>query len=506
MSKPSRRPNREAIKQQRKKKKEAEKQLLAKQRAQGLDTQAKPSIKNGKSNYQTSDEEKTARMTAVTEQHRIFQANFPILLRRLSKIPDPRNPKKIKYKLTLLMMYGVLLFVFQMASKREANRKMTRPMFIENLNLLFPEIEKLPHGDTLMRLLEKIDVCEIENAQLDLVHSLFRKKKFMRYLINGRYPIAIDGTQKFSRDYLWDEECLTRKVKKGDGEGRQYYVYVLEASLAFHNGMTIPLMSEFLSYTEGDTDTNKQDCEIKAFKRLSKRLKSRFKRLPIMVLLDGLYPNGPIMSRCRDYKWDFMIVLQDKSLRSVWEEYDGLQKILPENRHQRTCKNRKQLFRWVNDIEYHYGKSKKQTLHVVVCEETWQEVDKDTLEIIAKTSRHAWISGKPLDSANLHERCNLGARHRWNIESELLVEKRHGYQYEHCFSYDWNVMKGYHYLMRIGRTINVLAQYSECLAQMFIENGVRGFISFVRETLTGPWLDNAWVKVRLSQPYQLRLL
>ena len=292
MSKPNRRPNRAAIKQQRKEKKKAEKQLLAEQRTQGLNTQVTPSIKNGKSNYQTSDEEKIARMTAVTEQHRIFQASLPILLRRLSKIPDPRNPKKIKYKLTLLMMYGVLVFVFQMTSKREANRKMTRPMFVENLKLLFPEIEELPHGDTLMRLLEKIDVCEIENAQLDLVHSLIRKKKFVRYLINGRYPIAIDGTQKFSRDYLWDEECLTRKVKKGDGEGRQYYVYVLEASLAFHNGMTIPLMSEFLSYTEGDTDTNKQDCEIKAFKRLSKRLKSRFKRLPIMVLLDGFIPTG----------------------------------------------------------------------------------------------------------------------------------------------------------------------------------------------------------------------
>jgi hypothetical protein len=43
--------------------------------------------------------------------------------------------------------------------------------------------------------------------------------------------------------------------------------------------------------------------------------------------------------------------------------------------------------------------------------------------------------------------------------------------------------------MRIGRTINVLAQYSQSLVPMFIEKGVRGFIDFVRETLTGPWLD-----------------
>jgi len=505
MSKLSSRPNREAIKKQRKEMKKAEKHLLKIQRAKGFKS-VQPSISNGKNKYKTVAEEQQIRMTAVTEQHRILQANLPVLLKRLSKIPDPRNPKKIKYKLTALMIYGILIFVFQMSSRREANRKMTLPMFIENLKQLFPEFEELPHNDTLMRLLERIDISEIEKAQLDMVNSLIRKKKFIRYLINGRYPVAIDGTQKFVRSHLWSEECLERKVKKGDSREKQYYVYVLEASLAFHNGMTIPMMSEFLSYTEGDTDTNKQDCELKAFKRLARRLKSAFKRLPVMVLLDGLYPNGPVMKICRKNNWDFMIVLQNKSLPSVWEEYEGLKKLLPENCYRRKCSNRKQHFKWVNDIEYYYDVFKKQIVHVVVCEENWKKVDKDTGEIITKTSRHAWISGKPLEPANIHERCNLGARHRWNIESELLAEKRQGYQYEHCFSYDWNAMKGYHYLMRIGRTINVLAQYSESLVRIFIEKGVRGFISFVRETLTGPWLDIEWVRAHLKQTYQLRLI
>ena len=67
-------------------------------------------------------------------------------------------------------------------------------------------------------------------------------------------------------------------------------------------------------------------------------------------------------------------------------------------------------------------------------------------------------------------------------------------------------MYPYHYLMRIGRTINVLAQYSESLVSMFIEKGVRGFIDFVRDTLTGPWLDIDWIQARLSKPYQLRLI
>jgi len=141
-----------------------------------------------------------------------------------------------------------------------------------------------------MRLLARIDVNEIEGALIDLVRRLIRNKKFRRYLVDNCYPIAIDGTQKFVGDVLWSEECLEREVKKGNVTQKQYYVYVLEANLAFHGGMTIPLMTEFLSYAEGDMDTKKQDCELKAFKRLAKRLKDEFSHLPIMVLLDGLYP------------------------------------------------------------------------------------------------------------------------------------------------------------------------------------------------------------------------
>jgi hypothetical protein len=247
MSKPSRRPNREEIKRQRKEARNADKQLRQKMREKGLVAPASFSVSNRKSQYKTVEEETQARQEAVTEEAKVLKANLPVLLKRLSKIPDPRNPKKIKHKLTVLMLYGILVFVYQMASRRQANDKMTNPIIIENLKLLFPELQSMPHSDTLQRLLAKIDVNEIEKAQIELVRSLIRKKKFARYLIQGRYPIAIDGTQKMVRDYLWSEQCLERKikVKKGKETKKQYYVYVLEASLAFRNGMTIPLMSEF---------------------------------------------------------------------------------------------------------------------------------------------------------------------------------------------------------------------------------------------------------------------
>lgn len=453
------------------------------------------------------EEEREAREDATVEQIRVLRAKLPILLERLSKIPDCRNPKKIKHKLTVVLIYGILVFVYQMASRREANKTMTRPAFRESLQLIFPDLEKLPHHDTLDRILGKIDVNQIEELHIDLIRNFIRKKKFWRYLIDNAYPIAVDGTQKAVRRELLSEEWLQRKVGKDEDGKKQYYVYVLEANLAFQNGMVIPLMSEFLEYSKGDTSNDKQDCETKAFYRLAKRLKRQFPRLPIMVLLDGLYATGPVMAICRKNKWQFMIVLQDKSLSSVWDEFRGLKKIAENNLFAMKWGNRRQRFEWINDIEYCYEPNQRKHLvvHVVVCRETWEEIDPETCEPVLKTSRHAWLSSKPLDRRNVHERCNLGARHRWGIEASILVEKRHGYNYEHCFSYNWNAMRGFHYLMRLGHMFNVLAQYSTALIKTVQKLGVRGFIDFVKSTMAGQWLDATRVRQRLEAPFQLRL-
>ncbi len=201
-----------------------------------------------------------------------------------------------------------------------------------------------------------------------------------------------------------------------------------------------------------------------------------------------------------------MIVLQDDSLPSVWEEYEGLRKLEPGQQARRKWGNRRQYFRWVNDIEYRYGPNqrKKQLVHVVVCEERWEEIDAEG-NTVEKRSRHAWLSSEPLTKENLHERCNLGARHRWGIEEMILAEKHHGYEYEHLFSFNWNAMKGYHYLMHLGHALNVLAQYSEQLLAIVASKGVRAFIKYIRDSLLHPWLDPQRLHERLHPDPQLRL-
>jgi len=462
----------------------------------------------------TIEAEGEARTEAVTTLILLMRQLLPVLLRRFGKIPDPRNPKKLKHRLTVLMVYGILVFVFQYASRRAANAEITRPMFAHNLRLLFPQLDTLPHADTLFRLLCRIDVGEIEQAHVDLLNRLIRNKKFTRYLINNCYPIGIDGSQKIAFSVLWDEHLLQRRIgpkvdpDSDEQQTYQYYVYVLEASLCFRNGMVIPLMSEFLHDEEGDGELRKQDCESKAFHRLATRIKQAFPRLPILLLLDGLYPNGPILERCRSYRWDFMIVLKDGSLPSVWEEYHSLLHEQQDNRLQQGWGERRQHFQWVNAIRYEYGPNAKKAVdvHVVVCRESWEVLDPDTTEIVTKQSKHAWISSRPLSRLNVHTRCNLGARYRWGIEGAFLVEKHQGYAYEHAFAKNWNAMKGYHSLMRLAHLFNTLARFSKELAGLFATLGVQTTIGFIRTTLTGPWLDAQEIERRLSRPFRLRLL
>jgi len=507
VSKISRRPRREERKEAYHARKKEWQELRRQQKEQGLKVPPKPTLPNRKSQLATIEEEKATRQQVVEEKLKFYRALLPRLLKRLAHIPDPRYPKTIKHKLTVVLLYGLLMFVLQMSSRREANRRMSMPVLRNNLQALFPELESLPHHDTLNRLLSRIEVEQISQAHTALIRDLMRNKKFARYLSNHRYIIALDGTGKFSRDIPWADEALERRTTSSDGNSK-YYVYILEANLVFPGWFTIPLDSEFLEYSDGDVEEAKQDCELKAFIRMAARIKKQFPHLPITVLLDGLYAKGPIIAMCQRYHWQFMIVLQDGCLPSVWEEAEGLIRLGANETREQNFKDRRQHFWWVNNILYEYGPNgrHKVIVHLVVCEESWQEIARDTNEVITKNARHAWISSEPLDKRNVHKRCNLTARYRWAIENHILAEKHQGYHYEHCFSYNWNAMKGFHYLMRLAHLLNILALLVPYLAEQVANMGKQGLIQFFRETLAGTFLDLDRIRALLNRPHQLRWL
>ena len=455
------------------------------------DRKKKASQPNSKCKQKTAEEEMAERQEKVEKATIIYRQMLPELLKKLSRIKDPRQPNKIDHKLTVLMVYGILIFVYQTGSRREANKKMSRPIFWDNVKAMFPEFESLPHADTLARLLEKIDVEEIQSCLVELLQDLMRRKKFRRHLVNKRYLIAVDGSQKFFRNYQWQPEALQRHV---GGEERipQFYVYVLESVLILDNGIVLPVLTETLENKDWVEGQTKQDCESKAFKRLAQKLYKIFGKGNVTLIADGLYACGPVIKKCREYHWEYMIALKEDAILDVWKEATGLMWLEPSNSIRTNWGDRQQDYLWANEIEYEYGNNSRYTeiLHVVICYETWTENHSRSTGVVEeKKTRYAWISSRPLTRKNVFMRCTKMARYRWKIENNFLIEKHEGYNFEHCYSYDWQAMKGFHYLMKAGHFLNAMAVNSEILLEYVNEMGIRGFISDLWLDLSGAVLD-----------------
>jgi hypothetical protein len=159
-----------------------------------------------------------------------------------------------------------------------------------------------------------------------MMETLIRKKVLDRYRLLGFYfTISIDGTGRLVFPERHCPNCLTR-TRNGQ---TTYYHPVLEAKLITPIGFAFSIMTEFIE-NPGPKPT-KQDCELKAFYRLAKRLKQRFPRLPICLLLDGLFAGGPTFALCEEYRWKYLVVLQEGDLSSVHEEFEALLPLAPEN-------------------------------------------------------------------------------------------------------------------------------------------------------------------------------
>ncbi len=142
--------------------------------------------------------------------------------------------------------------------------------------------------------------------------------------------------------------------------------------------------------------------------------------------------------------------------------------------------------------------------NAVACSENWKVVCNETGDIIKQFSEHTWISSIPLSIDNLHERCNLSARKRHHIEDSFNTEKNRGYQYSHVFSYNWNAMQGFHYLMRLGHAINALSEFSKKLKKYVKELGVSSTLNRIFDAMKHEWLSNCWIIKEMDKTPQLR--
>lgn len=425
----------------------------------------------------------------------------PDFLPALSRIPDPRDPRMTVYPIEEMFLVGILLFILKSRSRRNIKFRLGTPYFIENLlriaEVFYPKrrflftTESLLHGDTLNKLLKRIPEECSQRLLILLVRALIRGRCLEKWRILSCYSIAIDATGMIVYYQRHCEHCLTRKVSGGR---IQYYHPVLEAKLVAPGlGLAFSIATEFIENPgEMKNEKDKQDCELKAFRRLLPKLRKDFPQMPMCLLMDALYANEGVFKLCEQHKVAYLTTFKEGSMPATWKEYQVLKGLAPQQRLCDSNEERTLEFSWANEIDYN-----GRTLNALEMTETKGGV---------QTYYCAWLCIWLITKDNV-KGLGLGGRGRWKIENEgFNSQKTGGYEMEHAFSTDNVAMKHFYYLLQIAHIINQLMEKGSLLREKIRESmgSLRVFSERLWALMTETLIDVERLRACLAQRIQIR--
>ena len=390
--------------------------------------------------------------------------HFPDFLVMLSSLPDYR--KSPDYKTEEVLMAVIAIFLFKRGSRNGMDNLSRKGRFAANYKRVFGC--RLPDTDTCDKLLRRLSPECLERLKQEMVRVLVRRKVFDKFRFDGLYhSVAVDGTGLHSFDYEPYPGCPKKTSKSGK---TSYTVYVLEAKIVCPNGFSISIATEWIRNPEhGNYD--KQDCELNAFKRLARKLKKLYPRLPILLLADGLYPNNTVFDICCGYGYRFIFTFKDGNLKSVWEEVDFLWRITKDNTASWHCKKgnwwEEHSYRFINNIPY-----KTHTLHLVELDITReQHISAKEITHTPEQERFVHITDIPLNRNNCKDISRCG-RLRWTIENEgFNAQKNEGYGLSHKFSRVSPVATcNYYQCLQIAHMIDQLAYLAKNVRETFFKD------------------------------------
>ena len=368
---------------------------------------------------------------------KIIKQYFPQLTKKLDKLTDTRHQSYVEYEMSVITVTRLVGLICGITSMRGTTEKLNTEEAIKNIaELLEIELEEIPHYDTINDVFEKIKIDELRKIQKYMVTRLIRSKMFDKYRYKNKYfQIVIDGTGIMSFKERHCNHCLKKTYNKGEeDEYSIYYHYVLEAKLVVGD-IVISLDSEFIENEKEEVE--KQDCELKAFYRMVKRIKKEYPKLPIIISGDALYCVEPVMQVCKENKWEYILRLKEERLKLLGEEIEGLEKIEKEEKE----------IRYWNDIKYGEVEFQKEA-NVV----KYYEKKK------GKITEFMWITSFKITEKNKEELVYYG-RQRWKIENEgFNVQKKGTFNIEHIYSMNYNAMKAHYFFIQFAHTIRQLLE------------------------------------------------
>lgn len=414
----------------------------------------------------------------------IINNYFSDLINKFKNLTDVRNQAYVKYSMDTIMLTRLMACISGIQSMRSLTDTFNTEETIQNISsILNINLDEIPHYDTINDVFKNIKLDEIRAIQKYMVNSLIRSKTLDKFRFNDKYfQIVIDATGLHSFKECPYEGALCKTYNKGtEDEYSLYFTNVLEAKL-IAGDIAISIDTEFIENEQ--IDSSKQDCELNAFKRMAKRIKSNFPKLPIIISGDSLYACEPVKNICKENKWEYIIRFKPDSIPTLGEQITKLEELDNKSPKKEKESNENDIF-YTNEITYGEAKDNR-TTNII---KYYDKEDNSSIEFM-------WITSIEITNNNMNEIIKFG-KQRWNIENYGFNEQKNGpYNVSHMFSKNINAYKVHYFIIQFAHTIRQL-----------LENGITLIVilKLTKEEVSSTIIKELTSTIQTINPKQIQL-
>ena len=347
--------------------------------------------------------------------------------------------------------------------------------------------KRVPVIKTIEDFLKTQDENSMNRLMITFFKELIEAKFFQLHpeiMPGDFFLLAADcvHTHTYEHPHHVDEEgcidcpyCLKRIYNKDMIKEKVRWLHcTLVYCLVFFGHLKIPLYhypihaKQIIDCESESDDVHKQECELVALKKPLPKIKEIFPRTDVVMLLDGLYANRPVIRLVNSLEFGYIIVRKSGNLPTLGKDCDGLAKLSNHKKNQ-TKISEQMVKKWRIKHRYEYfnsmdigDKEGELKTNVLRFKEIREKIVKKTL----KTHEYycEWLASWKVSMKNCAFLSRL-ARLRWEEEDVFNSVKTRGFKFEHDYSRDPRSFFNWHGLALFAFGIFELFRFSKAIKQ-----------------------------------------
>ena len=297
--------------------------------------------------------------------------------------------------------------------------------------------EKVFSADVVANVLDKLNLGPVRSALEQVIWKAERNKAFRQGSYGSLRCVAIDGWEPLASYHRHCSHCHVRKVQRKLASGEivevdQYYhryVVALLVGPIIDVVLAIEPVRNKLALREAGLPDDTAEGELTAALRLVDSLQATYGSFIDAFVFDGLYPNGPVLTKLAGHGYGAFIVLRNenneplKEALSLWDDQAPCLQI------EDTEKKESIAFWDVDQIEtLETFKGKLRVVRAIVTKE--------------KGKQHTWcfaVLGKRARRVSLPTALKI-TRSRWHIENTAFNQWIQYWNLGHVFRHTANAL------------------------------------------------------------------